>query len=64
MDNAAIITSNTSAQTQSTRDILAMLSMIDYLIAQTSTIDAVSTRCLMMARESLAGIAGGRVGLH
>lgn len=36
-----------------------MLSMIDYLIVQTSPIDETSSACLVMARKSLAAFAGG-----
>ncbi len=39
-------------------DILAMLSMIDYLIAQIGRIDEMSTACLVLARKSLATSAG------
>lgn len=35
------------------RDIVAMLVMIDYLIAEISRIDATSAQCLMLARKSL-----------
>ncbi len=35
-------------------DILAMLSMIDYLIAQIGRIDETATACLVLARKSLA----------
>ncbi len=36
------------------RDIRAMLSMIDYLIARIGRIDEMSMTCLIMARKSLA----------
>jgi hypothetical protein len=36
------------------RDILAMLAMIDYLVAEISKIDAMAAQCLMLARKSLA----------
>jgi hypothetical protein len=36
------------------RDIIAMLAMLDYLIAEISKIDAMSAQCLMLARKSLA----------
>ncbi len=36
------------------RDVLAMLTMLDYLIAEISRIDAMSAQCLMLARKSLA----------
>ena len=39
-------------------DILAMLSMIDYLIAQVGGFDEMSTACLVLARKSLATFAG------
>ena len=35
------------------RDVVAMLVMIDYLIAEISRIDAMSAQCLMLARKSL-----------
>lgn len=41
-------------QAPSECDIRAMLSMIDYLIARAGRIDAMSARCLIMARQSLA----------
>jgi hypothetical protein len=36
------------------RDIVAMLTMLDYLIAEISKIDVMSTQCLMLARKTLA----------
>jgi hypothetical protein len=36
------------------RDIVAMLAMLDYLIAEISRIDVMSAQCLMLARKSLA----------
>jgi hypothetical protein len=35
------------------RDIVAMVAMLDYLIAEISKIDAMSAQCLMLARKSL-----------
>ncbi len=35
------------------RDIVAMVAMLDYLIAEISKIDAMSAQCLMLARQSL-----------
>ena len=35
------------------RDVVAMLVMIDYLIAEISRIDLMSAQCLMLARKSL-----------
>jgi hypothetical protein len=35
------------------RDVVAMLVMIDYLIAEISRIDVMSAQCLMLARKSL-----------
>jgi len=64
MEHAAVVTPNVSEESQSTRDILAMLAMLDYLIAQTSPIDAISARCLILARQSLAAAGGRRSGLH
>jgi hypothetical protein len=64
MEHAVAVASNISEESQSTRDILAMLSMLDYLIAQTSPIDAISARCLVLARESLAAAATRRTELH
>jgi hypothetical protein len=39
-------------------DVFAMLSMIDYLIAQLGTFDEMSTACLVLARKSLATFVG------
>lgn len=39
-------------------DLYAMLSMIDYLVAQTAGIDEMSTAYLVLARKSLAGFTG------
>jgi len=39
-------------------DIFAMLSMIDYLIAQVGSFDEMSTSYLLLARKSLAGFVG------
>jgi hypothetical protein len=36
------------------RDVLAMIAMIDYLVAEVSRIDAMSAQCLVLARKSLA----------
>ncbi len=36
------------------RDVVAMLTMLDYLIAEISRIDAMSAQCLLLARKSLA----------
>ncbi len=41
-------------ETTPERDIRAMLSMIDYLIARIGQIDEMSTTCLIMARMALA----------
>jgi hypothetical protein len=38
------------------RDIVAMLVMIDYLIAEISRIDLMSAQCLMLARKSLTEV--------
>ena len=35
------------------RDIVAMLTMLDYLIAEISKIDTMSAQCLMLARKTL-----------
>jgi hypothetical protein len=35
------------------RDVLAMLAMLDYLIAEIARVDAMSAQCLMLARKSL-----------
>ena len=40
------------------RDILAMLAMIDYLIAEIGKIDPMSAQCLVLARKSLAEAVG------
>ena len=36
------------------RDIVAMLTMLDYLIVEISRIDLMSAQCLILARKSLA----------
>jgi hypothetical protein len=36
------------------RDVVAMLAMLDYLIAEVGRIDAMAVQCLMVARKSLA----------
>ena len=35
-------------------DIATMVAMLDYLIAEISKIDVMSTQCLMLARKTLA----------
>jgi len=35
------------------RDIVALLTMLDYLIAEISKIDVMSAQCLILARKSL-----------
>ena len=34
-------------------DIVALLAMLDYLIAEVATVDAMSAQCLILARKSL-----------
>jgi hypothetical protein len=47
------------------RDIVAMLVMIDYLIAEISRIDVLSAQCLMLARKSLTeAVADSLVRTH
>ena len=36
------------------RDVVAMLAMLDYLIAEAGKIDEMAAQCLMVARKSLA----------
>jgi hypothetical protein len=36
------------------RDVLAMLGMLDYLIAEVGRVDPMSAQCLMVARKSLS----------
>jgi len=36
------------------RDVVAMIAMIDYLVAEVGRIDAMSAQCLVLARKSLA----------
>ena len=49
----------------SKRDVLAMIAMIDYLIAQVRPVDGVAAHCLDLARKSLeSGAARGVVALH
>lgn len=64
MDHAVIAMSHSCEENASRRDILAMLAMLDYLIAQTRPIDAIAARCLLMARESLVEAAARRTDLH
>lgn len=40
------------------RDIVAMVAMLDYLIAEISKIDAMSAQCLILARKSLTEAVG------
>jgi len=40
------------------REVVAMVSMIDYLIAQVGGVDEMSTAYLVLARKSLATFAG------
>jgi hypothetical protein len=35
------------------RDVVAMLAMLDYLVAEVGRIDAMAAQCLMVARKSL-----------
>jgi len=35
------------------RDLVALLTMLDYLIAEVAPVDAMSAQCLMLARKSL-----------
>ena len=47
------------------RDVLAMLAMLDYLIAEIARVDALSAECLMLARKSLAdAVADALVSTH
>lgn len=47
------------------RDIVAMLTMLDYLIVEISRIDVMSAQCLMLARKSLAeAVADALVRAH
>jgi len=47
------------------RDILAMLAMLDYLIAEIAHVDAMSAQCLMLARKSLTdAVADALVRTH
>jgi hypothetical protein len=36
------------------RDVIAMLGMLDYLIAEIGRFDGMSAECLMVARKSIA----------
>jgi hypothetical protein len=38
------------------RDVIALLTMLDYLIVEISKIDVMSAQCLILARKSLAEI--------
>ncbi len=47
------------------RDVLAMLAMLDYLIAEIAPLDAMSAQCLLLARKSLAdAVADALVKAH
>jgi hypothetical protein len=47
------------------RDVVALLTMLDYLIMEISRIDAMSAQCLMLARKSLAeAVAASLVKAH
>lgn len=53
------------AESMPERDVVAMLVMIDYLIAEISRIDAMSAQCLMLARKSLTeAVADALVKAH
>jgi hypothetical protein len=46
-------------------DIVAMLVMLDYLIAEVGRIDAMSAQCLLLARKSLTeAVADSLVKTH
>jgi hypothetical protein len=47
------------------RDVLAMLAMLDYLIAEIAHVDAMSAQCLLLARKSLTdAVADSLVRAH
>jgi hypothetical protein len=47
------------------RDVLAMIAMLDYLIAEIARVDTMSAQCLMLARRSLAdAVADALVRAH
>jgi len=47
------------------RDIVAMLAMLDYLIAEIARVDAMSAQCLILARKSLTeAVAAALVKAH
>ena len=47
------------------RDVLAMLAMLDYLIAEIARVDVMSAQCLLLARKSLAdAVADALVSTH
>ena len=47
------------------RDVLAMLAMLDYLIAEIAQVDAMSAQCLILARKSLTdAVADALVRAH
>jgi hypothetical protein len=48
----------------SERDIVVMLSMLDYLIGQVGRFDGISAHCLVLARKALAAVADRRTKLH
>jgi hypothetical protein len=43
------------------RDMVALLTMLDYLIAEISKIDVMSAQCLILARKSLAEIVADQL---
>ena len=54
-----------AAEPISEGDVVAMLVMIDYLIAEISRIDLMSAQCLMLARKSLTeAVADSLVRAH
>jgi hypothetical protein len=54
MENLGTLASVHEPELIPERDVIAMLGMLDYLIAEVGRIDPMSAQCLMVARKSLA----------
>jgi len=54
MENLGTLANVHGAELIPERDVIAILGMLDYLIAEVGRIDAMSAECLVVARRSLA----------
>ena len=54
MENLAAATTLHEYELIPERDVIAMLTMLDYLIAEVGRFDGSSAECLMVARRSIA----------